>query len=401
MRVLIIDVNCKYSSTGKIVLNLYEYLNNHSIETAICYGRGPRISKKNIFRIASPLEVLIHAFLARLTGLNGYFSPFSTARLLRVIKKFKPNVVHLHELHGYYVNYGLIIKYLKRNRIKTIWTFHCEYMYTGKCGHANQCEKWKTECNKCPQLRVYPKSLMFDFTRLMFRYKKKLMEDFDCVIVTPSVWLSNRVKNSFLQNKKNVVVRNSINIDLYSPRDVEDLIKMHGLEHKIIVLALAPNLMSAQKGGEWVLKAANSCSGEQVMFVMIGIDDMDKWKFPGNVIAMPRIYDQNLLAKYYSLADIFLICSEKENFPTTCLEALACGTPVVGFNTGGTAETVPEPYGKFYEYGDIESLINYIKTMKHKTIDIIGGCRKFAIEHYSNASMGEKYLKLYQDGLEK
>lgn len=399
MRVLIIDVNFKYSSTGKIVFNLYKYLNNHGIETGICYGRGPRVIANNVFKIANPIEILFHVVLARITGLNGYFSPFATLKVLKIIKKFKPDVVHLHELHGYYVNYGAIIKHLKRNHIKTIWTFHCEYMYTGKCGYANKCDKWIIECNKCPQLKKYPKSLLFDLTKSMFKYKKKLMEDFDCIIVAPSEWLANRVKISFLRNKKIVIINNSIDIDLFRPQDAEDLIKLHNLEDKIIILALAPDLMSVRKGGEWVLKVANSLSDGNIIFIMIGIDDIGRWKFPQNVVAMPRIYDQNLLSRYYSLADVFLICSQKENFPTTCLESLACGTPVIGFNTGGTSETAPEPFGLFFNYGDTESIVNIIKKTKKKTASIIKNCRNFAVEHYGNETMCGKYLNIYQNGL--
>ncbi|MDD3382528.1 MAG: glycosyltransferase, partial [Bacilli bacterium] len=224
MKVLLIDVNCKRSSTGKIVYDLYQELNKNNIEASIAYGRGPKIKEKNIYKFGLDLETILHMIMTRITGLTGIYSVISTMRLIRYIKKFKPDVVHIHELHAYFVNLKPLINHLKKNNIKVIHTFHCEFMYTGKCGHAYECEKFKTLCFKCPRLKEYPKSFFLDFTKYMYKQKKKLYKDFDnLTIVTPSKWLLDRVKSSFLKDKKMLVINNGIDVNVFKPYETKDL----------------------------------------------------------------------------------------------------------------------------------------------------------------------------------
>lgn len=171
-RILLIDVNCKNSSTGKIVYDLYQNLRNDGREAAVCYGRGEKIEEENIFKFGLDWETNIHALCARITGYNGCYSYISTWRLIRFIDEFKPDVIHIHELHAYFVNIRPLLSYIKKKNIKVVWTFHCEYMYTGKCGHAYECTKYQKECGNCPNPKGYPKSLFFDRTREMFQMKK-------------------------------------------------------------------------------------------------------------------------------------------------------------------------------------------------------------------------------------
>lgn len=399
MKVLLIDVNCKYSSTGKIVYDLYSELNKNGHTAAICYGRGPLVEETNIYKFSSDIETYIHAFMTRMTGLTGVFSPTSTRRLLKYIKEFKPDVVHIHELHGYFVNIAPVMKYLKKNKIKTVWTFHCEFMYTGKCGHAHACDKWRTECGNCPLLHEYPKSLFFDFTKYMFNRKKELFSDFEnLTIVTPSNWLADRVRISFLKGKDIRVIHNGIDIEnVFHSRNSDLLKEKHNLTNEKIILAVAPNLMSEDKGGKWILEIANRLRTENIKFILIGIDDLTK-NFSDNIIALGRTENQTELAEYYSMADIFVICSKRENFPTTCLEAIACGTPIVGFDAGGTKETAPEGYGCFVEYGDIESISKEIRLILKgdSVLSSKNECAKYGKEKYSKQSMYSTYFKLYQ-----
>jgi len=367
MRVLLIDVNCKSSSTGKIVYNLYKKLNKQNHTAAICYGRGSVINEKNILKFSTNIETYAHALLTRITGITGIFSPFSTLKLIRYIKKFKPDVIHIHELHAYFVNYGAVIKYIKKNNIKTIWTFHCEFMYTGKCGYAYECNKWKSSCGKCPQLKEYPKSMIFDFTKMMQKHKIKLFKDFNnLIIVSPSLWLANRIKQSFLKNKDIRVINNSIDeSNIFYPRKFDHLKKKHNIKNEKILLAVAPDIMSERKGGKWIIQIAKKIENTNIKVIMIGVSDLTQ-TFNNNIIAMGRTNNQEELAEYYSMADIFIICSKMENFPTTCLESIACGTPVVGFDTGGTKETVPREMGDFTKYGDIDALTTNINRIIDK-----------------------------------
>ncbi len=398
MRVLLIDVNCKKGSTGKIVYDLYQQLKADGHEAAICYGRGEPIVGENIFKFGLDWETNIHAGLARLTGLNGYFSPLSTKRLIRFIESFKPDVVHIHELHAYFVNHKPLLTYLQKKQIKVVWTFHCEYMYTGKCGHAYECEKWKTECGNCPAVRDYPKSLYLDFTRKMFRDKKRLLENMDFTIVTPSKWLADRVRMSFLKSKEIIVIHNGIETEtVFYPReqaDIDELKGRYGLDGKKIVLSVAPNIMDERKGGKTVLEVSNRFIGEPVHFVLVGAEQ-DK-TIDDNVTLIKQTANQDELALWYSAADVFLICSKRETFSMTCAEALCCGTPVAGLKSGAPETVFKEPYAVFVESRDVFQLKS---VLTNRLSHSINSCdvRNYGVNNFSKGQMFFSYLAVYRE----
>lgn len=270
-RVLLIDVNCKFSSTGKIVYNLFKGLKEDGREAAICYGRGDEIHEEGIYKFGLDWETNIHAGLARITGYNGCFSPLSTKRLIAYIEEFQPDVIHIHELHAYFVNIKPLLEYIKKRKIKVVWTFHCEYMYTGKCGHAYSCTNFMHGCGKCPAVHEYPKSLFIDRTKQMFSMKRKAMNGLDVEIVAPSEWLAKRVKMSSLQNVKISIIHNGIDTNIFKEQNTKSLRN----ELKIpsenqVVLAVAPDIMSESKGGKWVLKLAESMKDKPITFILIG-----------------------------------------------------------------------------------------------------------------------------------
>lgn len=397
MKVLLIDVNCKNSSTGKIVYDLYTAVNESGNEAAVCYGRGGKIKEHNIFKFGLDTETYLHALLTRLTGFTGCFSPVSTLRLIRFIRKFKPDVVHIHELHAYFVDLGPLLNYLKKQRIKTVMTLHCEFAYTGKCGHSVECEKWKSECGGCPHLRDYPSVLLFDHTKAMFRQKKRLFEGFeDLTVITPSNWLAERVRQSFLKNYDISVIHNGIDTDVFSPKETAPLREKHRIaDDEKVVLAVAPNLMSDNKGGKYILQLAERMKEQKIRFILIGVDE-EMIPDHDNVIILHRIYDKELLAQYYSLADAFVICSERENFPTTCLEAQCCGTPVCGFDVGGVKETILSDCA-LCEYGDVSGLMNDLNRLLENRADndstVIA---EKALAKFGKRSMLKQYLDLYE-----
>ena len=240
-------------------------------EAAICYGRGDEIHEEGIYKFGLDWETNIHAGLARITGYNGCFSPLSTKRLIAYIEKFQPDVIHIHELHAYFVNIKPLIEYIKKRKIKVVWTFHCEYMYTGKCGYTYDCKKYMSGCDNCPAIKEYPKSILFDKTKQMYLIKKKLLEDMDVEIITPSKWLADRVKLSFLKDKKIRVIHNGIDINIFHPMNVDDLKKQLNISPKDkVVIAIAPDIMIERKGGKQVLKLAKSMIDQSVVFVLVG-----------------------------------------------------------------------------------------------------------------------------------
>lgn len=394
MRILYIDVVCKKGSTGKIVYDLYTQSRADGHTAAICYGRGDKVEGEHIYKFGLDWETYLHALLTRLTGWTGCFSFFSTRRLLKFVRKFQPDVVHIHELHAYFVNLKPLLRYLAEQHIPVVQTLHCEFTYTGKCGHSYECTRWHGDCGHCPHLRDYPKTLWFDHTAAMLRQKKALFGALDRLTVTaPSAWLADQARESFLKNRKICVVHNGIDTEhVFHPYDTADLRAQHGLMGERVVLAVAPDLLSQRKGGRWVLQLAERMP--EVKFVLVGAEDTSG-PFPPNVIVLGPIYDQPLLARYYAMADCFVICSEKETFSMTCAESLCCGTPVAGFCSGAPETIFLPPYGRFVPYGDIFSLQAAVERQLAGNMDA-AAVAEDAAERYSQERMYSGYLKIYQ-----
>lgn len=399
MRVLLIDVNCKYSSTGKIVYDLFNRLKADGHEAAICYGRGELIDEEGIFKFGFDLETKFHALLTRVTGLTGCFSFFSTARLIKFIEKYKPDIIHIHELHAYFVNIVPLIEYFKKNAIPIIWTFHCEYMYTGNCGVTYDCTRFMIGCGKCPDLKRYPKTLIFDFTHHMWKKKKEMFDTLeDLIIVTPSRWLADRTKMSFLKGKKIQSIHNGIDTDIFKPCMSQDKLKQKlRIKEDRIVVSVASHIMSdSNKGAKHILQIAENMKEDRIHFILVG-SDKNKIEKRNNITILPAISEPEKLAKLYSGADMFLICSQNENFPTTCLEAQCCGTPVCGFDVGGVRETI---IGESFlcDYGDLSEL-------EKKLIQLVDLKRKGKFQwlneesslQYGKNSMLNSYVSLYKN----
>lgn len=405
MKILLLDVNCKYSSTGKIVYDLYRRLNADGHEARIAYGRGDVIDEPGIYKFGLDWETKKHALLARITGKNGCYSPKSTANLIQYIKDFQPDLIHIHELHAYFVNITELLEFLKEQQIPVVWTFHCEYMYTGKCGFAYECQGYKSGCGNCPYLRQYVSSLAIDKTAQLLAEKKAAMDGLNLKsIVTPSKWLADKTKETYLYGNNIQVIHNGIDTDgIFYPRPKDDAIRSQfGIPADArLILAVAPNIMDVRKGGQMVIDLAETMPDTQ--FVLVGADETKRHS--ANVQLIARTKDQDELARWYSEADLFIICSKAENFPTTCIEALCCGTPVVGLDECGTKETAPEPYGTFVRVdiaGDED--VKYAATLEalQKAISTQLGrgltaekIRNYAVANYDNAVMYRNYLEIY------
>lgn len=398
MKLLFINSVYNWGSTGKIVASLRAYCQNEGIETAVCYGRTMTevkpLPEKNIFQFGLDSETKLHALLTRITGRTGCFSFFSTRRLIKFIEEFKPDVIHLHELHAYFLDLKPFFNYLKKCDIPIVYTFHCEFAFTGKCGHPLECENWRTGCGNCPHLRDYPKTFLFDCTRSMLREKKELLSKQKMIIVSPSKWLADRTKQTFLSPYPVYVINNGIDTEIFRPRDPQRLRSKLGLNDEKVILAVAPDLSDRLKGIAHVLKLAERFKDENVRFIIVG-KKRESNVFPNNVTAVGRTENQAELAEYYSLADCFVICSLIENLPTTCLEAVSCGTPVAGFDVGGTAETAPPSLGRFCAYADIDALeANVRYFLEHKIEEKLFTC---ALKNNSLDNMFQEYMKVYDE----
>ena len=400
MKILFVNSVYNWGSTGKIVHALFKSCKADGVDAAVCYGRTMTAKKpaaeKNVYKFGIDQETKLHALLTRLTGRTGCYSYFSTRRLLKYMDDFRPDVVNLHEPHAYFLDLKPFFEYLKKHSIPLVYTFHCEFAFTGKCGHPLECENWKTGCGRCPHLKDYPKTLFFDRTASMFAEKKELLSGLNMTVVCPSQWLAGRTMKSFLSDYPVRVIANGIDTGIFRPRDTGDLREKLNLTDEKIVLAVAPDWSDRRKGASHVLELAKRMDGENIKFILVGKKDCLP-ALPGNVLAVGRTENQTQLAEYYSLADCFVICSDMENLPTTCLEAVCCGTPAAGFDVGGTAETAPGELGRFCKYGDMDALEENVRyCLEHKPD---ASSFEAAREKYSLGEMYRQYKNVYSEML--
>jgi putative colanic acid biosynthesis glycosyltransferase len=367
------------------------------------FGRGPIKQTPHVKRISTGFEVLIDAGLSRITGYTGVFSPLATARLIADLREYQPDVIHVHELHGYYVNQFELVDYFKAANIPVVWSLHCEITYTGRCGYAHDCEQWKTQCTKCPRLNDYPASWKFDRSREQFERKRRMFADMKNIVFAPvSDWLLSRLEQSFLRSHSARVIHNGVDTaSTFRPRQVQELRERLGLAGRYVIVSAAQDLMTPIKGGQWIVDLAARLQEKPVSFVMIGVrGDINA---PPNVIPLPAMESQTDLAAHFSLADLFLLTSRTETFSLVCAESLACGTPVVGFDSGGPTEVAPEPYGRFVPYGDMSSLEAILLSILEGQTRVPDEetCVKYARAKFSNEHMIQRFLSLYQEVVAK
>ena len=328
---------------------------------------------------------------------NNIATNICTNNLIKYIIKFKPDIIHVHNLHGYYINLNKILLFFEKYQTKYLFTLHDEFLYTGKCCYTYNCDKWKTYCFECPSLKDYPKTLK-DNTYNNYIFKIDVLNRLkNITIITPSKWLYKRLLNSNLNNIQSNIIYNGINTNLFYPRDKNYVLNKFNIENKKIILSIANGLFDGRKGGEFVLDLATKfASLNNIIFIIISNDSSKIANKYSNIITIDYIADQNILSFYYSAADVFLITSKSDNLPTVCLESLACGTPVVGFNTGGIAEIVYDDIGELVPYGNTILLKNAIFNILNKPINYQFICRDFILKNFMNQQMVDSYLKIYQ-----
>jgi len=351
------------------------------------------------------LEVYFHAFLTRTTGLQGYGSNLSTRRLENFILKEKFDLIHLHNLHGYYLNLSFI-GFLGKLNIPIIWTLHDGWPITGRCAYLSDCEKWKTGCGNCPHLSWYPKTY-FDSSAFMWRKKKEYFtSEWNPIIVCPSQWLADKVKESYLNKFKIKVIPNGVDTEVFKPKDkIEIRKKLKMAPDKKVILSVAADLRDERKGAKYFFEALKYIKADNWMVLTIGkrINLNREVKTAVNIKQLGYISDKNLISDIYNVADVFCITSLDDNFPTTVLESMACGTPVVGFRVGGIPEQVTEDCGILVEPKDakalgeaLEKVINNEKMREEFSLN----CRKRVLDNYSIKKFRERYIKLYKEILE-
>ena len=399
----VLQVNCVYKtgSTGKITYDIHTELQKQGIESIVCYGRGTKSHEANVYKICSELYSRVHHLLANITGVmyGGCF--FSTNTLISIIKREKPDIVHLQCINGYFVNIYRLVEWLKNKHIKTILTLHAEFMYTGGCGYSLDCNQWSTGTGcghpACPRWRKETNSWFFDRTSYMWKRMKRAFDGFDDNLIVTSVspWLMDRAKSSpIFENKQHCVVLNGLDTNIFHLNQTDDLRQKHNLTDEKIIFHATPFFSTDPKhikGGYYIIRLAELLKDKNIKIIVAG-PYARSLEVPDNIIMLGRISDQKLLAKYYSLADVTVLTSKKETFSMVTAESLCCGTPVVGFRAGAPEQIAISKYSEFVEYGDLEAL----KLAVLKQIDNPPIIDSKLIEVYSRENMRKAYTDLYR-----
>ena len=431
MRIAILNTTCGYDSPGKICAALAKLLNEEGHTCRIFYGRemiraaggrenSPEAQGVNgpaertpeglqAVRFTSALEVYSHALAARFLDRQGLSSRLATKRLINALREFRPDVVHLHNLHGYYLNYPLLFEYLIREKLSVVWTLHDCWAFTGHCVFSGKadCEKWREECGKCPAIHTYPESLFFDLSRRHFDRKRTLYERLYqagadrkkplLTIAVPSAWMAGQVRASILKAFPVRVVRNGIDTGVFRPdlraAEICETYRKHfgvipekygGTPQKRILLGVA-NAWTARKGLPDLLSLAERLP-EEYRVCLVGIAPDKLTPLPERVLATPRTSDQAELARLYAGAEVFVNPTYDDNYPTTNLEAAACGTRVVTYETGGSPESILDTRN-IVPQGDLDALLHAVRADYESGVRVPLDARTCFLD----------YLKLYKE----
>ena len=404
MRIVQINGGAK-GSTGKIMMGIAEVarVQGHEVMCASPITTTNRDAGEDCgyYRIGTFNSRRVSVALSRITGFNGCFAWIETRKLLKKIDEFKPDVIHLHNLHDSYINLPMLFSYIKKHNVPTVWTLHDCWSFTGQCPHFTmvKCDKWKTGCHNCPQYKEYPASL-YDNTKKMWQLKKKWFTGVkNMTIVTPSRWLARLAQESYLKEYSIQVINNGIDLNVFKPTqsNFRERYEIPAEKHIILGVSFA---WGYRKGLDCFVEMAEKL-GEQYQIVLVGTDDEIDRNLPHNIISIHRTQNQKELAEVYSAADVFAMPTREENYPTVNMEAIACGTPVVTFDTGGSPEMLDDKTGIVVEANDIEATKKAIKDIceKKKCND-----EEYIVAYSKNFDMKKRfaeYIELYANVLEE
>lgn len=383
-----INITANWGSTGKIAEQIGLCAIKHGWKSYIAYGLCSNPSQSNLIKIGGKLNRYLHYGEQRILDNEGQCSRLETKRLIKQIREIKPDVIQLHNIHDHYLNFPLLFEYLNQTNIKVVWTFHDCWAFTGHCMHfvTKNCTRWKTGCYDCPMKGEYPKSLL-DCSRKNWLFKKDLFsKNKNLYIVACSDWMANFVRESFFKDKHIDVIHNGIDLKTFYPHE-----KNTSECYKILAVS---SVWHPDKGELDIYKLRDILPVEDYEIIMVGLSSEQQKSLPTGITGIQRTQNVQELAKLYSEADVLINPTYADTFPTINLEALACGTPVITYRTGGSPEAIDELTGIVIEQGDVIALANTIMRMKQNPLSS-KDCRKRAEELFDKNKCFEKYMRLY------
>ncbi len=394
MRILMINTIYSAGSTGRIVKQIAARAEKKGFECLIAhrYKEKGLEYPSNVVAVSSWLDCHIHNRLSRLTMLRGCFSVIKTFHFLKKADEFNPDIIHLHNINGNFINLPMLFRYIKKRNIKVTWTLHDCWAITGHCKHFESvnCSEWKFECGNCP----LKGEALLDLSSYMRKKKQKMFTSLDnMTVVVPSVWLRELICRSFLNQYPIEVINNGIDLEVFKPTPSE-FRKKYGVGEKRIILGVSFG-WSKQKGLDVFLELAELLP-EDYCIVLVGTDNSTDLKLPNNIISVHKTENQKELASIYTAADVFLNPTREDNYPTVNMESLACGTPVVTFATGGSAEIIDETCGCIVEDDDFDLLRDKLVSICESKCYSKESCLRKAQEHNMNNKFDE-YIRLYEE----
>lgn len=393
-----INVTANSGSTGRIAEDIGGIAISKGWNSYIAYGRGKPTSQSELIPIGNKWDMYVHGLESRLFDNHGLASCKATKILIKKIEQIKPDIIHLHNIHGYFINYQILFNYLATLRTPILWTLHDCWSFTGHCAHFELigCNKWQQECHHCPQINEYPRSLFHDRSKQNYNVKKTSFNSVQNMTLIPvSEWLAKLLKKSYLKHFAIHPIYNGIDINTFIPSDTSLLRRNLHLEDKKIILGVA-NVWTERKGLFDFIKL-NELLPADYTIILVGLNEKQIKELPNGIIGIKRTNSIQELAQYYSLANVFVNPTYEDNFPTTNLESLACGTPVITYRTGGSPEAIDDKTGIVIEQHHIDELVNAVVQIcqMDKETTYKEECRKRAVTLYDKDKRFEEYFQLY------
>ncbi len=400
-KVLFINTSVNSGSTGRIAEEIGQTAIENGYHCYFGYGRLGRNSKLEKIRIGNDIDIKLHGLESILFDNHGFASRNATIKFIQEIERINPDIINIHNIHGYYMNVEILFEYLASTGIPVVWTFHDCWPFTGHCSFFDRyhCEKWKSGCYDCPNSKGYPKSLFLDRSKSNYKRKKELFNKPQNITIIPVChWMENNVKQSFLKDYPTQVIYNGVDIDVFKPsiEKNDEIKKKTGIATNQKVILGVASIWDQRKGLDDFVKLRELLDNSYSI-VLVGLSEKQIKNLPEGIIGIRRTENVHQLAELYSMADVFVNPTYIDNFPNTNIEALACGTPVVVYRTGGCPEAVDDKSGFVVNQGDIYMLKSTVEFVSNNKLMYSAACRERVIRLYNKHDRYNDYVSLFDN----
>lgn len=390
------------TSTGRIMQEIGELAMQHGWRSCIAYSKGRdgiKSCQSEVIPVGNKWSTIWHGLETRLFDRHGLASNEATRLFVKQIQELKPDVIHIHNIHGYFLNYQILFDFLAKSNIPVIWTVHDCWLYTGHCYYYSYagCNKWQTGCGHCPQKKEFPASWLIDRSHQNYEDKKQAFTSLpldQLTIVPVSEWIREEMQYSFFRNNQFHVIHNGINTNIFNIYNPEQVKQKYELNGKHILLGVA-SIWSREKGFDDCIQMADLLHPDE-MLVLVGVRSEQQKRLKKNMLGIPRTENIHQLAELYAAADAFINPTWQDNYPTVNLEAIACGTPVVTYRTGGSIEAITDQTGFIVPQGNVKEMLEAARLISQRGKAYYQQpCRTYALENFRKEDRYQDYLDLY------